>query len=155
MRQRILSITFAISLCLLAARSASADSIDFQSAVGSGGGQSGGAQASQSGGGSATTQVQTVDFGDVTGTVCDCGEIAPAGDAAPGAAATKGGFPKIPLYAFAVGAGAIPTCFFTGICTREPPRRNPPPSDVPEPLTLATLTAGLAALSALRARRRI
>ncbi|MBC7932579.1 MAG: PEP-CTERM sorting domain-containing protein [Rubrivivax sp.] len=152
MGRRILSVTCAIAFCLLAARSVNADTIDFQSAVGSGGGQSGGAQAPQGGGSTTTTQeVQTVDFGDVTGTVCDCGEIAPAEGAAPGAA-SKGGFPKIPLFALAVA----PIICVSGICTNDPPRRPPnnPPSDVPEPLTLATLAAGLAALSGLRARRR-
>jgi hypothetical protein len=150
MRRRILSITFAIAFCLLAARSACADSIDFQSAVGSGSGQSGSTQTSQGGGGSSGTQVQTVDFGDVTGTVCDCGEIAPAEGVAPGAASK--GFPKFPLFALA----AAPIICFSGICTTEPPRPpNKPPSEVPEPLTFATLAAGLAALSGLRARRRI
>lgn len=155
MGRRILSIICAIVFCLLAARSVSADTIDFQSAVGSGGGQSVGAQAPQGVGGStATTQeVQTVDFGDVTGTVCDCGEIAPAEGAAPDGAASKGGFPKIPLFALAVA----PIICVTGICTNDPPRQPPndPPSNVPEPLTLVTLAAGLAALSGLRARRRI
>jgi hypothetical protein len=152
MGRRILSITFAFVFCLLAARSARADSIDFQSAVGSGGGQSGGTPSSQSGGGSSGTQVQTVDFGDVTGTVCDCGEIAPpAGDAAPGTSSK--GFPKFPLYALAVA----PIPCIIGLCSEEPPRLKPPddsPPDVPEPLTIATLAAGLAALSGLRARRR-
>ena len=49
MGRRVISITFAISLCLLAARASLAESIDFQSANASGGGQSGGAQISQSG----------------------------------------------------------------------------------------------------------
>ena len=150
MGRQILSITFAIAFCLLAARSARADSIDFQSAVASGGGQSGGAQTSQGGGSSAGTQVQTVDFGDVTGTVCDCGEIAPAGDATTPGAASKG-FPKFPLYALAVA----PIPCIIGLCSSEPPRPPDNPPDVPEPLTIATLAAGLAALSGLRARRRI
>ena len=93
MGRRVISITFAISFCLLAAHTSLAESIDFQSANASGGGQSGGAQTSQSGsvqtpqGASGTTgsQVQTVDLGDVTGTVCDCGEI-------PRLAIPKGGF---------------------------------------------------------------
>ncbi|HYH84155.1 MAG TPA: hypothetical protein VEX60_01665 [Pyrinomonadaceae bacterium] len=148
MGRRILSITFAIAFCLLAARSARADSIDFQSAVGSSSGQSGGAQSPQGGGDSAGTQVQTVDFGEVTGTVCDCGEIAPAEGATPGASSK--GFPKFPLYALA--AAPIP-CIF-GICSSEPPGPPDNPPDIPEPLTLVTLAAGLAALSGLRARRR-
>ena len=160
MGRRVISITFAISFCLLAAYTSLAESIDFQSANASGGGQSGGAQTSQSGsvqtpqGASGTTpsQVQTVDFGDVTGTVCDCGEIAPAG---PPEAATKGGFPKFPLLALA----ALPAiCPIGGFCTHSPPKPPTPPNTpetpVPEPLTLATLATGLSALAGLHTRRR-
>lgn|GEM_PF-2801101 len=162
MGRRVLSIAFATSLCLLAAHTSRADSIDFQTAVASGGSQtgdaqtlqgawretaqSGGASSAQTGGGAGGTQVQTVDIGDVTGTVCDCGEITPATTDFP-AAAGKGGFPKFPLFAFAAGAPTL--CFFSGLCTSNPP--NPP--EVPEPMTLATLAAGLAALARLRARR--
>ena len=157
MGRRVISITFAISLCLLAARASLAESIDFQSANASGGGQSGGAQISQSGsaqtpqggGGATGSQVQTVDLGDVTGTVCDCGEIAPAGGAAP-EAATKGGFPKFPLLALA----ALPGIACCRSSTPPPTPPNTPETPVPEPLTLATFAAGLSALAGLRSRRR-
>jgi hypothetical protein len=167
MRRRTLSTTLAISICLLTAQAAFADSVDFQTAVGSGGATSGGTQtaqsgsgatsqsggtASQSGGstsqsGSTGSQVQTVDLGDVTGTVCDCGEIAPAEGNGP-ASAGKGGFPKFPLFALAVLPIACPVVF----CHDTPPPRPPNPP-VPEPLTLATFAAGLAALAGLRSRR--
>ena len=165
MGRRVISITFAISFCLLAARTSLAESIDFQSANASGGGQSGGAQISQSGsaqtpqgtgaqtpqggGGATSSQVQTVDLGDVTGTVCDCGEIAPAGGAAP-EAATKGGFPKFPLLALAALPGIA--CCRSSQPPPTPP--NTPETPVPEPLTLATFAAGLSALAGLRTRRR-
>ena len=99
---------------------------------------------SQSGG-----NVQTVDLGDVTGTVCDCGEIAPAGEAAP-TAATKGGFPKFPLLALA----ALPGIACCRSSTPPPTPPNTPETPVPEPLTLATFAAGLSALAGLRSRRR-
>ncbi|HEX8561180.1 MAG TPA: hypothetical protein VF668_24010, partial [Pyrinomonadaceae bacterium] len=79
---------------------------------------------SQSGG-----RVETVDLGDVTGTVCDCGEIPPVD--IPKAAA---GFPWWTL-------AGIPLICVSGICTRddtEPPT-NPPtdvPPQVPEPMSL-------------------
>jgi hypothetical protein len=151
MRRRTLSTTLAISIYLLTAHTAFADSVDFQTAVGSSGAQSGGTPTSQSGGttsqGSGTTgsQVQTVDIGDVTGTVCDCGEIAPAGETH----AAKGGFPKFPLLALAVLPIACPVIF----CHDTPPPNPPNPPNVPEPLTLATFAAGLAALAGLRSRR--
>jgi hypothetical protein len=102
---------------------------------------------SQSGG-----QVETIDLGDVTGTVCDCGEI----PVPPPARA--GGFPWWLL-------GGIPLICVSGICfdsseecevncgpgpTPTPP---PPPNPVPEPATLLLFGSGLLALGA-RARRR-
>lgn len=134
MNQRILTFIFATSLSLSAARTALAGEIDFQSANAQSGAQSAGGQTPQGGG----TTVRNVELGDVTGTVCDCGEIEPA----PPGAGDGGGFPKFPLLALAA---------FPMIPPPPPPRR--PPTPVPEPLTLAALAAGLAALAALRDRR--
>jgi len=136
----------------LAARAASAEPFVFQNVVGSGNVQSG---PSQGAGGTTAQQVQTVDLGDVTGTVCDCGEIEPtgAGAGATGVPGSKGGFPKFPLYAAAVAP--IP-CLF-GLCSNPPGTPEPtppPPGTVPEPVTITTLAAGLAALAGLRTRRR-
>ena len=147
MGRRIISIIFATSFCLLAARPAFAETIDFQTANASGGGQSG-AQTSQGGSGATARQVQTVDLGDVTGTVCDCGEIAPAGETGE-TPAKEGGFPKYPLLAFAV----LPAIFPPNHPPNHPPSQ-PPETPTPEPLTIITLASGLTALAGLRSRRR-
>ena len=100
---------------------------------------------SQSGG-----QIQTIDLGDVTGTVCDCGEI-PVERVIP-----KGGFPWWVL-------GGIPLVCVSGICAGgddeiPPTTPNPTPTPpintpVPEPLSLFLFGTGLLAVGA-GARRR-
>lgn len=96
----------------------------------------------QQGGG----QVETVDLGDVTGTVCDCGEIPPG-------PSPKGGFPWWPLL-------GVPLICLSGICTSDdnppnlPPTPPPPPEVIPEPATLLLFGSGLLALGAGARRRR-
>lgn len=95
---------------------------------------------SQSGG-----RVETVDLGDVTGTVCDCGEI-PAVDIPK-----AGGFPWWPL----LGGAVIPFIIPRGDDEPEPfpPGPTPPETPVPEPLSLMLFGTGLLAVGA-GARRR-
>ncbi|HEV2704952.1 MAG TPA: PEP-CTERM sorting domain-containing protein [Pyrinomonadaceae bacterium] len=88
--------------------------------------------------------VETVDLGDVTGTVCDCGEI-------PIPPVEGGGFPLWPL----LGLAGIPLFFIPdGEPPFEPPPPPPPPPPaIPEPATILLLGTSLMALGA-GARRR-
>lgn len=94
-----------------------------------------------------SVQVETIELGDIQGTICDC----------PWPEVPGGGFPKLPLLALA----GIPLLFLGGgdeippidiFPTPTPP--PPPPPQVPEPATLLLLGSGLAALGAGARRRR-
>lgn len=94
---------------------------------------------------SGSVQVETIELGDIQGTICDCGEIF----------TPKGGFPKLPLLALA----GIPLLFLGGDEDIPPTEIFPTPTPVPEtpipePATLLLLGSGLAALGAGARRRR-
>jgi hypothetical protein len=87
------------------------------------------------------TNVETVELGEVQGTICDCGPIRIPG----------GGFPKWPL----LGLGAIPFFFIHGCdtvpCEQTTPTPTPIPTptpSVPEPATIFLFGTGLLAVGA-------
>ena len=96
--------------------------------------------------------VEIVQLGEVTGTVCDCGEILLP------APIVGGGIPLLPFLPLAT----IPLLFLNRDDNPTPdslpgptPTPTPPtPSQVPEPATLLLLGSGLAALGARTRRRR-
>lgn len=97
--------------------------------------------------------VRTIDLGDITGTVCDCGEIL----VPPGGGAGGAGFPGWLLL------GGLPLVCLTGVCTSSgtdeecvvnctPTATTSVP--VPEPATLLLFGTGMMALGAGIRRRR-
>lgn len=90
--------------------------------------------------GSQEPNVETVNLGEVQGTICDCGPIH-----------IPGGFPKWPL----IGLGAIPFFFIHEGCSTQPCDEipTPTPPTVPEPATIFLFGTGLLAVGA-GARRR-
>ena len=91
--------------------------------------------------------VEVIEEGDVTGTVCDCGEIFIPGGGFPAWLALGG----IPLVCVLVDCTPDNECEGPDCNPCEGPDCNPP--QIPEPATIFLLGTGLAALGA-KARRR-
>ena len=97
------------------------------------------------------TTVETIELGEVDGTLCDCGEIVIPG----------GGFPlwpllglaAVPLFFLPAGDGDILEDFPILPTLSTPATPTPAPAPVPEPATLLLFGSGLAAIGA-GARRR-
>lgn len=89
----------------------------------------------------AQTTVETIQVGEVDGTICDCGPIL-----------GPGGFPLWPL----LGLAAVPLFFLPE--DNPPvdvfPTPTPPPPPIPEPATLLLLGSGLLAAAGGARRRR-
>jgi hypothetical protein len=88
--------------------------------------------------------VDLISQGDLEGSICDCGEIAPE----------VSRLPKWPLLFLA----AIPLFFIHHHHEGPPPESTPtpvptPPSEIPEPASLFLLSSGLAAVGAGLRRR--
>lgn len=90
---------------------------------------------------SSSVRVETIELGDINGTICDCGEIFIPGR----------GFPKWPLLAL----GGVPLFFIPGSNPPSPFFPQPPVDNpIPEPTTLLLFGSGLLALGAGVRRRR-
>lgn len=119
--------------------------------------------ANRGGGGSNLTQaiivpaqggarnVEVIQLGDVSGTICDCGEIVIPGG---------GHFPKLPFLALAaipfffINHDRTPPVVFPTLVPTPTPTPAPVPPQVPEPATLLLFGFGLLALGADTYRRR-